>query len=282
MIQSDIDFDKSLKRGVKAYNKNVGEWWQRQTEDAAHAYAYRNITNHIASLDRGKSPVIVDYGCGLGNILTRVCRLLPEARLYGLDGSSRMLNLARERLKRAGNNAPDRVKLIQTHLPDFSLQKGFADIVVYAFPHIVSNTGEEKPYEKKYRQDVKPGRYLSRKLVQTDEIQSEEDEDLVYHSLFMERMVSRNIRGILKKGGICVRAEYSGADTDDPLKLELQLSAYQEGSSSQMINGTKPEKFFWCISNTYFRSNVIQDVYHQTKEDFHQTGGYYLMVHKAV
>ncbi len=81
MMQSNIDFDESLKVGVKAYNKNVGEWWQRQTEDAAHAYAYRIITNQIASLGRGKSPVIVDYGCGLGNILTRLCRALPEASL---------------------------------------------------------------------------------------------------------------------------------------------------------------------------------------------------------
>ncbi len=281
-MQSNIDFDESLKVGGKAYNKNVGEWWKKQTEDAAHAYAYRIITNQIASLGRGKSPVILDYGCGLGNILTRVCRALPDASIYGLDGSSRMLKLARDRIKRAGKNATNRVKLIQTHLPDFSLQKGFADIVVYAFPHIVSNTGEEKPYEKKYRKDVKPGRYLAGKLGASENLQSEDDEELNYHSLFMERMVSRNIRGILKKGGICVRVEYSGADTDDPQKLELQLSGYQEGSSSQMINGIKPEKFFWCVSNTYYRSNVIQDVYHQTKEDFHQTGGYYLMVHRAV
>ncbi|HEY5648131.1 MAG TPA: class I SAM-dependent methyltransferase, partial [Nitrospiria bacterium] len=131
----EIDFEKSLEIGPRAYDKNVGEWWNERSEDPAHKQAYRNILSHIASLPLGEKPVIVDYGCGPGNILTRLSRLFPGSEIHGIDGSSRMLERTRNRLKALHGKLPRRIRLTRHHLPDFSIPSGFADLVIYAFPH---------------------------------------------------------------------------------------------------------------------------------------------------
>ena len=42
-------------------------------------------------------PLVVDLGCGPGNITLRLAELLPNARIVGIDGAESMLALARER-----------------------------------------------------------------------------------------------------------------------------------------------------------------------------------------
>jgi len=42
-------------------------------------------------------PLVVDLGCGPGNITLRLAGLLPKARIIGIDGAESMLALARER-----------------------------------------------------------------------------------------------------------------------------------------------------------------------------------------
>ena len=42
-------------------------------------------------------PLLVDLGCGPGNITLRLAELFPRARIIGIDGAESMLALARER-----------------------------------------------------------------------------------------------------------------------------------------------------------------------------------------
>ena len=42
-------------------------------------------------------PLVVDLGCGPGNITLRLAKLFPQARFIGIDGAEAMLALARER-----------------------------------------------------------------------------------------------------------------------------------------------------------------------------------------
>ena len=42
-------------------------------------------------------PLVVDLGCGPGNITLRLAHLFPKARIIGIDGAESMLALARER-----------------------------------------------------------------------------------------------------------------------------------------------------------------------------------------
>ena len=55
------------------------------------------IHSLIAERPLGNNPVVVDLGCGPGNITLLLARLLPEARVIGIDGAERMLELARQR-----------------------------------------------------------------------------------------------------------------------------------------------------------------------------------------
>ena len=55
------------------------------------------IHSLIAERPLGNNPVVVDLGCGPGNITLLLARLLPEARVIGIDGADRMLELARQR-----------------------------------------------------------------------------------------------------------------------------------------------------------------------------------------
>ena len=45
-------------------------------------------------------PLVVDLGCGPGNITLRMAHLFPKARIIGIDGAESMLALARERAEK--------------------------------------------------------------------------------------------------------------------------------------------------------------------------------------
>ena len=209
MNYKQVDFDHELLAGRKSYEGKVGKWWVQQADNAAHNYAYRKIADFVLSFARRKSPVIVDYGCGSGKLLSRLFSRFPHSEIYGLDGSSFMLDRVKERLKRMRGPRNGRVKVIHTELPDFSLPRGFADIAVLAFPNIVTHPKVFLDYQRRYPVDAKGARNLTEELQRSDEDpDAHAEEDSFYEALLMERIVSRNLRGLIKKGGICVRVDY--------------------------------------------------------------------------
>jgi ubiquinone/menaquinone biosynthesis C-methylase UbiE len=59
--------------------------------------------------------VILDLGCGPGDIVFKLARAFPNCRVDGLDGSAAMLSLARAALVNSG--LEDRVRFVQGTLP---------------------------------------------------------------------------------------------------------------------------------------------------------------------
>jgi ubiquinone/menaquinone biosynthesis C-methylase UbiE len=60
----------------------------------------RKILGCLPSLERG--PIIVDLGTGPGLLSIQLGRLLPQAKIIGVDLSSEMLQIARENADEAG------------------------------------------------------------------------------------------------------------------------------------------------------------------------------------
>ena len=74
-----------------------------------------------------RHPLVVDLGCGPGNITFRLAGLCPEAEVIGLDGSDPMLEVARQRALNVHHNLQFRCMQLNDAATSF---QGMADFVV--------------------------------------------------------------------------------------------------------------------------------------------------------
>ncbi len=283
MQTEKIEFDHELNRGIIAYNEKVGLWWKRQAANSTHRYAYRNIADFVRDSYPGTPHLIVDYACGGGTLLSRLQRRFPDSGIMGLDGSFLLLNMARERLARLGGRARQRITLVETLLPDFELPRGIADLVLFVFPNIVSYSGAEN--SKEYARHLKPADIaVARELAYACDPEDGEEDDpqTVHDTLLKDRLVSLNIRGLLKRGGICLRVEYGTVRRDELSRLELLRTEFEEGALDREINGLRADQWFRVLGSRYYRSGVIEDVYHQSQDERDLQGGYFITVLRAV
>ena len=145
---------------------------------------------------------------------------------------------------------------------------------------------DEQPYYDQHgykkRRDAAVARHLSRAREPDPEEDSEEDEpEVLYDSLLTAKVISRNIRGLLKAGGICVRVEYANGGLDEMTTLVRQRCAF-ENASLKKVKGLRPKRLFKLLDSTYYRSKVMEDVYHQTRDKTDRKGGYMLHVLRAI
>lgn len=283
-----INFDREFKKGPKAYDRVVGNWWRERSEDGPHALAYRTIARFCHRLRLPANPTIVDYACGHGSLLVRLVRTFPTARLIGIDGSEVNLEIASARLKRLGRSATDRVEFIRTKLPDFGLPRGVADLSIFMFPNIVANDEDQPYYDRhgyKHPADTVVGKALARLREPDPEdetVKDDQDPDLLFDEIMTNRVISRNIRSLTKKGGLCVRVEYANSIREGLTELVQARTGFEEGSLTRRYGGRKSERFFEYLFGDYRRSKVIEDVYHQTRDDDDKVGGYMMGVLRAV
>ncbi len=273
---SNIDFTKSLASGLGAYNTNVGRWWVNKTRNAAHAAAYRNISNHVVQWAQRESGLIIDYGCGTGLLMKRLVDVLPAWKFLGIDGSKAMLGDAETWAgpKRKGRSASVEFRLAK--LPDFSVSTQMADVIVFTFPNIVSVASGRRQFEEIFPNDRDLARLLALKQ------EKGKGADALYDSLFMSRVVSRNLRSLLRKGGLCVRVDYSQGARHELGRFDQLSTLFEEGSLNAGQSRLKPQKFFKLLSSQYYPSAVIRDVYDQTKDIDFLDGGYLVSVLKAI
>ena len=83
----------------------------------------------------------------------RLYHRFPNSRFTGIDGSSVMLEVAGKRLQYLGRGWKQRVELIETELPDFSLPGGKADALLFVFPNIVPPEEPEEEDEDLHHSD---------------------------------------------------------------------------------------------------------------------------------
>lgn len=272
---SKIDFTQTLASGLGAYNTNVGQWWVHKARNAAHAAAYLNIANHVVLCAQRESGLIIDYGCGTGLLMKRLVDVLPAWKLLGIDGSKVMLGGAETwaRAKRKGRPASIEFRLAK--LPDVSVSTPKANIIVFTFPNIVSVASERRRFEEIFRNDRDVARCLATE-------QEGEGFEALYDSLFMSRVVARNLRLLLRKGGLCFRVDYSQGARHELGRFDKLSTLFEEGSLNARQSRLKPQKFFELIYSHYYPSAVIRDVYEQTKDKDFLEGGYLVSLLKAI
>jgi hypothetical protein len=94
--------------------------------------------------------------------------------------------------------------------------------------------------------------------------------------------VSLNIHGLLKQGGLCVRVEYANVPRQELPRLELLRTGFEEGSLDLSVDGKTPDQWFRVLASRYYRSGVMEDVYHQSGDKCNRRGGYFINVLRAL
>ena len=279
-----IDFDEEFEGGPETYNQALGSWWLQQSSDTAHAYAYRKIAEYTHTFLPSPPKRIIDYACGAGHMLARLYRLYPKSRILGIDGSSFLLDEAKERLEALGKEWQEQVEFLETRLPDFSLPAGRADLCLFIFPNIVPDPEDDMEEEYEFWEgDLAAAEYLSKAREPDPEEETvEDDPETVYDSLLTDNIIARNLRSLLHKGGLCVRADYSNAPREELTELVQKRLAFEEGSLGVAVNGHRAKQYFKMVDCFYCRSSVLQDVYHQTQDEDDKEGGYIITTLKAL
>jgi SAM-dependent methyltransferase len=290
-----FDFNRALARGHACYDASIGKWWENQAANSSHQRAYRHIAEYVRERiqkTKIRSPLIVDYACGGGFVLLQLAKLLPEARLVGLDGSRKMWSLAQARCEAGGISAArlssreafaaqgPQVRLVQTRLPDFNLSAGKADAAVFVFPNIAPSHRDQPVYDRhgyKNRADAAIAKMLARfkEMDPEDEVVNDDAETL-FDGYMTERVLSRNIRGLLKPGGLWFKVDYANALRKELSELSQWRCLFAEGALEVPIKDRRCERLFALRDNIFRRSRVILDVYHQTKDKSDRTGGYFM------
>lgn len=266
------------------YDGHLGEWWRRRAANPAHIAAYRNVARYIHVSVCQPPRLIVDYACGMGDLLVRLAGRFPASQLVGLDGSRPLLALARHRIAHKGEAYHDRIRLVETQLPNFSLLKSAADLVVFAFPNMQY---PESPKSLKQLEDILSPTDISAAgiLAEISDPRHTTRGKSVAEArrlLALGRLVSLNLRRMLRTGGLCVRVEYSRVRRDELDATDLMRVAYEEGSLENMVRGRKPRQWFRVLASSYFRSGVTEDVYQQSHDPEDRSGGYWITILRAM
>jgi hypothetical protein len=208
--------------------------------------------------------------------MKRLVDLLPAWKFLGIDGSKVMLRGAETwaRTKRKGRPASVEFRLAK--LPDFSISTPKADIIVFTFPNIVSVASERRQFEEIFRLDQEVAGLLAMKQEEGEGVEA------LYDQLFMSRVVARNLHFLVRKGGLCVRVDYSQGARDELGRFDQLSTLFEEGSLNRRQSRLKPQKFFHLLYSHYYPSAVIRDVYEQTKDKDFLEGGYLVSLLQAI
>jgi SAM-dependent methyltransferase len=316
-LHDKINWDSALSNGPSSYDSDVSNWWNFQSTNSAHIRAYTHIAKYTKQYYVGNNlpmpKVIVDYACGNGLLIQKLAIQFPQAIIIGLDGSKIMLYHAEQMLQKfrggarlcsikkafalppecsgtsddsALSSSLSQIRLAACSFPNFILPKHQADLVFLNFPNLIHDAHNLTVYDKHgycNPQDAKVGRMLARfrEMDPEDEVKLDAPEDL-YDELMTARVYSNNLRHLLKPGGILARTEYSNAPVPQLTDLTRWKIAFAECSLDIPIKNHLARQFFKLRRTTYKKSDVIQDVFHQTGDPGDAEGGYYLNLLEAL
>lgn len=121
LTKKEKTFDKNVKlfdRWASSYDFAPFQFWMKRF--------HKPVLNTIPN---GKIRIL-DLSCGSGELLKEIGIQFPNAELYGVDISTNMLEVARQKL-------PKRVKLQQMDVHELKYPEGYFDLVVSteAFHH---------------------------------------------------------------------------------------------------------------------------------------------------
>src|SRR6476661_9686850 len=284
-----VDFEKELRTNFRGYNTTLTRWWNIRACNRSHCIAYRNIANYVTTHVDLIPSLVIDYGCGTGRLLGEIAVRFVDTKFIGIDGSSAMLKTAKTYLKKKAPNLLNRIKLLKAPLPTKLLLGKRADLVTFTFPHILSNL---------YDLDLNAFlQFLTYSEIENAVILSEgnggkgvedvskenadEDPDLL-QSLLVNRVISKNLRSLVKKSGYCLRVELANAKREEFPQIFQKRFSFQEGSLDKSFSDQSLQQPFELVQSEYHRSKVMEDAYEQTGDESDRKGGYWISLLRAL
>ena len=112
--------------------------------------AFANRVLELAPYPQG---ILIDLGCGPGDVLVRIFRLAPTFFLLGLDGSEAMITLASKRFKKEG--VEHNILLVLSDAKKMNFPPNTFDVVVSN--SLVHHLLDPLPFWDEVRRVTKPG-----------------------------------------------------------------------------------------------------------------------------
>jgi len=280
-----VDFEKELRTNFRGYNTTLTRWWNIRACNKSHCIAYRNIANYVTTHVDLIPSLVIDYGCGTGRLLGEIAVRFVDTKFIGIDGSSAMLKTAKSYLK---NKAPDllnRIKLLKAPLPIRLLLGKRADLVTFTFPHILSNLYDldlNSFLELLTYSEIENAMILAvdKGMEEVSNEYADEDPDLL-QSLLVNRVISKNLRSLVKRGGYCLRVELANAKREEFPEIFQKRFSFQEGSLDKSLSDQSLQQPFELVRSEYHRSKVMEDAYEQTGDESDRKGGYWISLLRA-
>jgi SAM-dependent methyltransferase len=281
-----VDFEKELRTNFRGYNTTLTRWWNIRACNKSHCIAYRNIANYVTTHVDLIPSLIIDYGCGTGRLLGEIAVRFVDTKFIGIDGSSAMLKTAKTYLK---NKAPDllnRIKLLKAPIPIRLLLRKRADLVTFTFPHILSNLYDldlNSFLEHLTYSEIENAVILAedKGMEEVSNEYTEEDPDLL-QSLLVNRVISKNLRSLVKRDGYCLRVELANAKREEFPEIFQKRFSFQEGSLDKSLSDQSIQQPFELVRSEYHRSKVMEDAYEQTGDESDRKGGYWISLLRAL
>jgi len=281
-----VDFEKELRTNFRGYNTTLTRWWNIRACNKSHCIAYRNIANYVTTHVDLIPSLVIDYGCGTGRLLGEIAVRFVDTKFIGIDGSSAMLKTAKTYLK---NKAPDllnRIKLLKAPLPIRLLLGKRADLVTFTFPHILSNLYDldlNSFLELLTYSEIENAMILAedKGMEEVSNEYNDEDPDLL-QSLLVNRVISKNLRSLVKRGSYCLRVELANARREEFPEIFQKRFSFQEGSLDKSFADESLQQPFELVRSEYHRSKVMEDAYEQTGDESDRKGGYWISLLRAL
>ena len=281
-----VDFEKELRTNFRGYNTTLTRWWNIRACNKSHCIAYRNIANYATTHVDLIPSLVIDYGCGTGRLLGEIAVRFVDTKFIGIDGSSAMLKTAKTYLK---NKAPDllnRIKLLKAPLPIRLLLGKRADLVTFTFPHILSNLYDldlNSFLEHLTYSEIENAVILAedKGMEEVSNEYNDEDPDLL-QSLLVNRVISKNLRSLVKRDGYCLRVELANAKREEFPEIFQKRFSFQEGSLDKSLSDQSIQQPFELVRSEYHRSKVMEDAYEQTGDESDRKGGYWISLLRAL
>ena len=185
-----------------------------------------------------------------------------------------------------GTNSCNRIKLLKAPLPTKLLLGKRADLVSFTFPHILSNLyvlDLNSFLEFLTYSEIENAVILSEGKGVEDVSKENTDEDSdVLQSLLVNRVVSKNLRSLVKRGGYCLHVELANAKREEFPNVFQRRFSFQEGSLDKSLSDQSLQEPFELVRFEYHRSKVMEDAYEQTGDESDRKGGYWISLLRAL
>ena len=222
----------------------------------------------------------------MADYLARLPFRFVETKFIGIDGSSAMLKTARTYLRKEAPDLLGRIKLLKAPLPTKLLLGKRAELVTFTFPHILSNLYDldiNSFLEFLTYSEIENAVILSegKGLEDVSKENADEDPELL-QSLLVNRVISKNLRSLVKRGGYCLRVELANARREKFPNVFQKRFSFQEGSLDKSASDQKLVQPFKLLRSEYHSSKVMEDAYEQTGDESDRKGGYWISLLKAL